>query len=76
MNTITLVFKIVCISAVFIFTIMWIQRYQLDKDTTVVENRSFGTTEDDILPVMSMCFEQTFDDHVFSKYGGEKINAF
>jgi len=49
----------------------WMQRYNLDKDLTLVENSLFGATEDDIFPVMSMCFRQTFEDDVFSMFEGE-----
>ena len=62
-------FKVACLIAAFVFLVMWVHRYQLNEDTTVIENRHFFTTEDDVMPVFSMCFQQGFDDTRFSGFG-------
>ena len=63
------IFKTACVIATLIFTGMWIYRFLLDEDTTTVESRSFFATEDDKLPVMSMCFKQSFDDKMLKQFG-------
>ena len=62
-------FNCICILITLYLVIQWGQRYQLDEDVTVVETRSFGATEDDVFPVMSICFGHIFDDDVFSRFG-------
>ena len=43
-------------------------QYILDHDKSVVHTRSFFETQDDVLPVMSMCFEQLFEDASFENF--------
>ena len=64
-NVITFIFKLLCIATTFGFIGMWLYTYSLNEDTTTIENRSYFDTSDDKLPVLSMCFEQKFNDDVF-----------
>lgn len=63
------IFKACCSIATFVFMGMWIHRYLLDRDTTIIENQAFFETENDAMPVLSMCFEQSFDGFNFSEVG-------
>ena len=62
--------KIVCISAAVLLVGMWIFIYKLDKDSITVESKEYFGADDDVFPVMSLCFNQFFDDRLFERYGG------
>lgn len=62
-------FQILCMIATIFFMVMWMQTFLLDEDTTTIENRSFFKTENDKLPVLSMCFEQSFEHISFPEMG-------
>ena len=64
-----LMFKLMCLVSTLILIGMWINRYFLDEDVSYIENRSYFETEDDVIPVMSLCFEQPFEDKLFERYG-------
>ena len=63
--------KIVCICTTIALIGMWIVRYNLDKDSSVIESKKYFETADDPFPVMSLCFNQFYDDLVFKEYGGK-----
>ena len=63
------IFKNICVISALIFTGMWIYRFLSDEDTTTVDNKSFFVTDDDKLPVMSMCFKQSFDNKILKGVG-------
>ena len=62
-------FKCLCILVTVVIFGTWLQRYILDEDTSVIETTSYFDTEDDILPMMSICFKQTFANVDFQKMG-------
>ena len=66
-------FKSCCAAATFVLLTMGLYRYLLDNDASVVDTRYFFQTDDDMFPVMSICFEQSFDGQ-FSLQGGRNIN--
>ena len=66
-------FQILCLIATLFFMVMWMQTFLLDEDTTTIENRSFFKTENDKLPVLSMCFEQSFE-HISFPEPGEGVD--
>ena len=47
---------------------MWIFIYNLDKNSTVIETKEYFEMDDDMFPAMSLCFNQLFDDRLFTKY--------
>ena len=49
--------------------VFWLYRYHLDKDVSVIEGRYYFDDPDDVFPVMSLCFEQPFNDNLFQKFG-------
>ena len=61
--------KFICISVTFVFVGFWLYRYFLDKDSSVIENRHYFDDPDDVFPVMSLCFEQSFNDNLFHQFG-------
>ena len=61
--------KVTCVSATVSLVGMWLFIYNLDKDSSVIEGKKYFGTDDDKFPVMSLCFEQFYDDIVFQKYG-------
>ena len=74
-------FKCLCIIATCLLVGMWLYRFFQDKDTSVIESRLYFETEDDLLPAMSMCFRQSFnDDTIFRQFGanisGEKYEKY
>ena len=61
-------FKCLCIIGTWVLVGMLMYRIFQDKDTSVIESRYFET-EDDLIPAMSMCFRQSFnDDTVFRQF--------
>ena len=62
-------FYLFCISATIVLVGMWIHRYFLDKDVAVIESRNYFSHPDDVFPVMSLCFNQSFEDHHFKQWG-------
>ena len=66
--------KVICVFATVSLVGMWLFIYNLDKDSSVIENKKYFGTDDDKFPVMSLCFEQFYDDIVFQKIG-ENISA-
>ena len=63
------IFKTLCALATLGLLSMGLYQYILDHDKSVVHTRSFFETQDDVLPVMSMCFEQLFEDASFNNFG-------
>ena len=59
----------VCIFATLCLIGMWIFIYNLDNDSTVIERKEYFETDKDGFPVMSLCFNQFFDDRYFTKFG-------
>ena len=68
-QNIDFLFKFSCIILTIGFVVSWIYTYALDEDTTTIEMRSYFSSQDDPLPVMSMCFEETFDNVDFTQFG-------
>lgn len=66
--------KIACICATIALIGMWIVTYNLDKDSSVIESKNYFETDDDHFPVMSLCFNQFYDDLIFKDYG-ENVTA-
>ena len=71
---IDIVFKSTCTIATCTLVGYWFYNYSLDEDISLVEFNSYYDTESDVFPVMSMCFEQSFDSVRFQKYG-QNING-
>ena len=62
-------FKLICILATFVFMVIWLHTFLLNEDTTTIEKRRFLSTKDDKIPVLSLCFEQSFEGINFSGVG-------
>ena len=65
-SSLNCIFKCLCIVAAFFLVGMWIHRYYLDEDTSVIENVSYFQSKDDTFPILSLCFKQSFTDQMFS----------
>lgn len=63
-DIVTYLIKTICVLVTLILVGFWLYRYILDEDSSVIENRSYFDDEDDVFPVMSLCFEQEFNDEV------------
>ena len=61
--------QFICISVTLVFVGFWLYRYFLDKDVSVIESRYYFDDPDDVLPVMSLCFHQPFNDNQFHQFG-------
>lgn len=68
-------FKCLCIMITLAIFGSWLARYIRDEDTTVIETATYFETEDDMMPMMSICFKQTFENIDFRSMG-YKFNAF
>ena len=62
-------FRCICIIVTVVVIGSWLHRYTLDKDMTVIETASYFDTEDDMFPMLSICFKQYFDDTIFEDMG-------
>ena len=62
-------FKLICILATFVFMVIWVHTFLLNEDTTTIEKRPFLRTKTDKIPVLSLCFEQSFEGMDFSGIG-------
>ena len=62
-------FKFLCIVITIAIFGTWLQRYVLDQDISIIETVSYFDSEDDVLPMMSVCFKQDFTKVGFGKMG-------
>ena len=62
-------FRCICIIVTFVVIGSWLHRYTLDKDMTVIETASYFDTQNDMFPMLSICFQQYFNDIVFEEMG-------
>ena len=58
-------FKTLCALSTLGLLSMGLYQNILVHDKSVVHTRSFFETQDDVLPAMSLCFEQSFEDESF-----------
>ena len=58
-----------------IFVGHWLHRYMLDEDSSVIEVKEYFDDADDVFPVMSLCFKQTFQE-LHSKYPDKNLSEF
>ena len=63
------IFKFVCILATIAFVGKGIHQYLLDEDAIVIKNAFYFDTDDDVVPILSFCFKQSFDTKPFVKNG-------
>ena len=61
--------KTVCVFLALVLVGTWLYRYNLDEDSTVIEERSYFDNQDDVFPVMSICFKQTFQEFHPKEHG-------
>ena len=66
--------KTACVLVTLVLVGFWLYRYILDENSSVVEGRYYFEEEDDIFPVMSLCFKQTFPKFDF-KSPSENLTA-
>ena len=62
-------FKFLCVLTTLAFVGLGLSNYYLDEDISVVDAKSYFESEEDVVPVLSLCFVQTFDDALFSRFG-------
>ena len=62
-------FKLLCVIALCPLVVMWIQRYLLNEDASTIEKRFYYDTVDDVVPVMSICFQQRFYENFPEQFG-------
>ena len=62
LNIVKYTIKTVCVLLAFVLVGVWLYRYNLDEDFSVVEGKSYFDDPDDVYPVMSICFKQTFEN--------------
>ena len=74
-NAIQYTFKVLCLIAALILVGMWMQRYLLDADISVIETKGYFDTKDDKLPVMTFCFDEGFDEEHFNIFGSNISNS-
>ena len=62
-------FKFLCVLFAMFFVGLWCYKYYLDEDIYDVDVRSYHYEQDDIYPVMSICFNQSLHEAILQKYG-------
>ena len=62
LNVVKYLIKTVCMLVTIIFVGHWLHRYMLDEDSSVIEVKEYFDDADDVFPVMSLCFKQTFQE--------------
>ena len=75
-KTFSYIFKVGCLIVTIYYVQEWFQRYFRDEDISVIETRSYFESEDDFPPVMSFCFDQSFDSKHFNIFGPNLSDAF
>ena len=62
-------FKVICLLSTFVLIVRGINRYLEDNDVTKIDTPSYTNNQMDILPAMSLCFNQSFEDSTFARLG-------
>ena len=74
------VFKVICLLSTFILIVRGINRYLEDNDVTKIDTPAYTNNQIDILPAISLCFHQRFEDATFQRLGfnvtGENYGKF
>ena len=68
-NIVKYTIKTVCVLLALVLVGVWLYRYNLDEDFSVIEGKSYFDDPDDVYPVMSICFKQTFEKFRLKSYG-------
>lgn len=65
-----IIFHSACLATTVAMVIVWSYEYSLNKDLCFIEYREFYQGDDDVFPVVSMCFKDPFvnDDEMRSKF--------
>ena len=53
-------FRAICIASTGALSAFWLYKYTLNEDLSVFEYKQFYKTEDDVFPVLSLCFRNPF----------------
>ena len=73
-------FKVICLLSTFILIVRGINRYLEDSDVTKIDTPAYTNNRIDILPAISLCFHQRFEDASFQRLGlnftGENYGKF
>ena len=62
-------FKVICLLSTSILIVRGINRYLEDNDVTKIDTPAYTNNQIDILPAISLCFHQRFEDAIFQKLG-------
>ena len=61
-------FEAVCFIGTFTMIVYWLYKYELDEDICVIKYHEYFETQNDVFPVLSMCFTDIFQEDQLSKY--------
>ena len=62
-------FEAVCFIGTFTMIVYWLYKYELDEDICVIKYHEYFETQNDVFPVLSMCFADTFKEDKLLKHG-------
>lgn len=68
-NKFTFIFHKLCLSVTAALTVTWIYKYALNEDVSVLEYKQYYETDDDVYPVLSLCFNKPFLKDELTQYG-------
>ena len=68
-NSFKYVFRFICLCATIIMICFWFYKFIQDDDLCIVDYKEYLETEDDVFPVMSLCFPPSFYEDKLAKYG-------
>ena len=64
-----LFFRIICLTTTAFMIGYWLYKFNLNEDLCLVEYKPFYKTEEDVCPLLSVCFKNPFNKEVLVHQG-------
>ena len=68
MHFLVYLFNFTCFLSAFGMTIYWCFKYWKDEDLCVIDYKHFDDTDDDVYPVLSLCFANVIIESKLKEY--------
>lgn len=65
----TFVLHKLCVSATVALTVFWLYKYTLNEDVSLLDYKKFYEAEEDVHPVLSLCFANPFLQDKLAQHG-------
>ena len=63
------IFRVICVACTGSMIVFWIYKYSLNLDLCLVDFKAYFETEDDVYPLLSLCFREPFVIAKLKEYG-------